>query len=67
VPPYVRKTSSLEAALPWLYLKGIYTGEMHSALEALGLSLASFAGALSVPRTTSLGTLLCGKTRAVVL
>ena len=25
VPPYVRKTRSLEAALPWLYLKGIST------------------------------------------
>jgi len=35
VPPYVRKSASLEAALPWLYLKGISTGEMHSALEAL--------------------------------
>jgi transposase-like protein len=35
VPPYVRKTASLEAALPWLYLKGISTGEMASALEAL--------------------------------
>ncbi|MCU7896004.1 MAG: hypothetical protein KZQ63_09085 [Candidatus Thiodiazotropha sp. (ex Lucinoma aequizonata)] len=23
VPPYVRKTRSLEATLPWLYLKGI--------------------------------------------
>jgi len=23
VPPYVRKTRSLEAALPWLYLKGV--------------------------------------------
>jgi len=22
VPPYVRKSRSLEAALPWLYLKG---------------------------------------------
>ena len=28
VPPYVRKTKTLEAALPWLYLKGISTGEM---------------------------------------
>ena len=28
VPPYVRKAKSLEAALPWLYLKGISTGEM---------------------------------------
>ena len=36
VPPYVRKAKSLEAALPWLYLKGISTGEMDGALKALG-------------------------------
>jgi putative transposase len=35
VPPYVRKTRSLEAALPWLYLKGVSTGEMSSALKVL--------------------------------
>ena len=35
VPPYVRKSASLEAALPWLYLKGLSTGEMGPALEAL--------------------------------
>ncbi len=35
VPPYVRKTSTLEAALPWLYLKGISSGEMGAALEVL--------------------------------
>lgn len=35
VPPYVRKTRSLEAALPWLYLKGVSTGEMEKALEVL--------------------------------
>ena len=35
VPPYVRKTRSLEAALPWLYLKGISTGDMSEALAAL--------------------------------
>jgi putative transposase len=35
VPPYVRKTRSLSADLPWLYLKGISTGEMASALEVL--------------------------------
>lgn len=35
VPPYVRKTRSLEAALPWLYLKGVSTGEMSAALEVL--------------------------------
>lgn len=49
VPPYVRKSRSLEAALPWLYLKGISTGEMQSALEVLvgpeakGLSASTVA------------------------
>jgi transposase-like protein len=49
VPPYVRKARSLEAALPWLYLKGISTGEMHSALSVLvgadaqGLSASTVA------------------------
>lgn len=35
VPPYIRKTATLEAAIPWLYLKGIATGQMQSALEAI--------------------------------
>ncbi|MCU7886821.1 MAG: transposase [Candidatus Thiodiazotropha sp. (ex Lucinoma aequizonata)] len=35
VSPYVRKTRSLEAALPWLYLKGISSGEMGEALKVL--------------------------------
>ncbi len=35
VPPYVRKTRSLEAALPWLYLKGVSSGEMDEALKVL--------------------------------
>ncbi|MFK7882418.1 IS256 family transposase [Roseobacter sp.] len=35
VPPYVRKAKTIEAALPWLYLKGISTGEMGAALKAL--------------------------------
>ena len=35
VPPYVRKARTLEAALPWLYLKGISTGEMGEALKVL--------------------------------
>jgi putative transposase len=35
VPPYVRKSKSIEAALPWLYLKGISTGEMGAALKML--------------------------------
>ena len=49
VPPYVRKSRSLETALPWLYLKGISTGEMQAALdvlvgpEAQGLSASTVA------------------------
>ena len=35
VPPYVRRTKTLEAALPWLYLKGISSGEMGAALKVL--------------------------------
>ena len=35
VPPYVRKTRTLEAALPWLYLKGVSSGEMGAALKVL--------------------------------
>lgn len=35
VPPYVRKSKSIEAALPWLYLKGISSGEMGAALKML--------------------------------
>ena len=49
VPPYVRKSRSLEAALPWLYLKGISSGEMAEALKVLigpdaaGLSASTVA------------------------
>ena len=35
VPPYVRKARTIEAALPWLYLKGISSGEMGAALKML--------------------------------
>lgn len=35
VPPYVRRARTLDAALPWLYLKGISTGQMAEALEVL--------------------------------
>ena len=35
VPPYIRKTKSLEAAVPWLYLKGVSSGEMGDALKVL--------------------------------
>ena len=35
VPPYVRKSPRVSAALPWLYLKGISTGDMSDALSVL--------------------------------
>ena len=44
VPPYVRKSASLEATLSWLYLKGISSGEMKPALEVLlGAKAAGFS------------------------
>ena len=35
LPKYVRRTKSLEALIPWLYLKGISSGDMQEALSAL--------------------------------
>ncbi len=35
LPPYLRRTQSLEELIPWLYLKGISTGEFSEALAAL--------------------------------
>jgi transposase-like protein len=35
LPPYLRRTKSIEELLPWLYLKGLSTGDFSSALTAL--------------------------------
>jgi len=35
LPPYLRKTRSVEELIPWLYLKGISTGDFSEALTAL--------------------------------
>ena len=35
VPPYLRKSKSVEELLPWLYLKGISTGDFGEALGAI--------------------------------
>ena len=35
LPPYLRRTKSLEELIPWLYLKGISTGDFAEALQAL--------------------------------
>src|SRR5208282_926377 len=35
LPPYLRKAKNIEELIPWLYLKGISTGDMGEALQAL--------------------------------
>jgi transposase-like protein len=35
LPPYIRRSKSLEALLPWLYLKGISAGDFSEALQTL--------------------------------
>ena len=35
LPPYLRKAKSIEALIPWLYLKGVSTGDFNEALQAL--------------------------------
>lgn len=35
VPPYIRKSPRVSAALPWLYLRGVSTGDMGEALSVL--------------------------------
>ena len=35
LPPYIKRTKSIETLLPWLYLKGISTGDFSEALAAL--------------------------------
>ena len=35
IPPYLKRTKAVEEFIPWLYLKGISTGDMQPALEEL--------------------------------
>jgi len=44
LPPYLRKSKSVEELIPWLYLKGISTGDFSEALQALiGPDAAGFS------------------------
>jgi putative transposase len=64
LPPYARRSKSLEVLIPILYLKGISTGDFEEALIALlgkdagGLS-ASTIGRLKEAWSRSLGQTLC--------
>jgi putative transposase len=51
LPPYLRRTRSLEELIPWLYLKGISTGDFS---EALGAILGPDAPNLSAATVTRL-------------
>jgi transposase-like protein len=51
LPPYLRKTRSIEELIPWLYLKGVSTGDFSEALAAL---LGPQAKGLSAPTVTRL-------------
>ena len=51
LPPYIKKTKSVENVLPWLYLKGISTGDFNEALAAL---LGEDARGLSQPTISRL-------------
>lgn len=53
VPPYLKKTKSLEELLPWLYLKGISTGDYQEALGAILGDKASGLSATTISRLKS--------------
>jgi len=50
LPPYLRRTRSVEELIPWLYLKGISTGDMLEALAALLGAQASGLSATNICR-----------------
>jgi len=51
LPPYLRKTKSMEQLIPWLYLKGISTGDFSDNLASL---VGKGAPGLSVPTISHL-------------
>ena len=50
LPPYLRKTKSVEELIPWLYLKGISTGDFSEALQSLVGPQAAGLSASTVTR-----------------
>jgi len=50
LPPYLRKARNIEELIPWLYLKGISTGDMGEALQALVGPQAAGLSASTVSR-----------------
>ena len=52
LPPYLRRARNVEELLPWLYLKGVSTGQFGEALAALLGSEAPGLSAATVRRLT---------------
>ena len=50
LPPYLKRAKSVEELLPWLYLRGISTGDFHQALAALLGDGASGLSASTISR-----------------
>ena len=56
LPPYLRKSRSMEDLIPWLYLKGVSTGDFGEALESLiGPSAKGFSPNVIVPAQGAMG------------
>jgi putative transposase len=53
LPAYLRRTKSLEELLPWLYLKGVSTGDFSEALAALLGEKARGLSATTITRLKS--------------
>ncbi len=53
IPPYLKRTKNIEELLPWLYLRGISTGDMQPALVSLLGEQAKGLSANSVSRLKS--------------
>ena len=56
LPPYLRRAKSVDELVPWLYLKGISTGDMSEALQALVGPQAGGLSATNVVRLKAMWT-----------
>lgn len=54
LPPYLRRTKSMEDLIPWLYLKGVSTGDFCEALQSLLGPDAKGLSATTITRLKSL-------------
>ena len=50
LPPYLRKTKAIDDLIPWLYLKGVSTGDFGEALQALVGPQAAGLSATTITR-----------------